>query len=147
MRNGGVYHEKQQKDFLAGILMAVLAALPLGMGLASVENHTESDENYKMSYPLCMWKATRRHRTGSIRIFTNILPVSGAITERGNLPRGNFSYQVRYEDGTLISLTLADSRYSQGAAHGYTNTRGLTYSKVTGEKLPLPYFVRIGTAD
>ena len=43
---------KNSKGFLAGILMAVLAALPLGMGLASVENHTESDENYKMSYPI-----------------------------------------------------------------------------------------------
>ncbi len=58
-----------------------------------------------------------------------------------------FSKKVQYEDDQVISLTVADYRYNQGAAHGYTNTYGLNYSKVTGEKLPLGFFVKLRPED
>ena len=105
---------KNSKDFWPEILMAVLAALPLGMGLASVENHTESDENYKMSYPIVYVESNQEAQD---RINSDIYQyIAGFRGDygAGKFTRGNFSYQVRYEDGTLISLTLADSRYSQG---------------------------------
>lgn len=138
---------KKSGKFLTWIVLAGLLALPLGLGEASVEKHVADEANYKMSYPIVY---VDRNQEAQDRINSDIYQYIAGFRDdyaAGKFTRGRFSYQVQYEDGTLLSLTLADFRYSQGAAHGYTNTRGLTYSKVTGEKLLLPYFVRISTAD
>lgn len=130
-----------------GLLLAALIVLPFGVGQASVEKHTESAINYQMSYPIVYVDGSLEAQN---RINSDIYQyIAGFRNDyaAGKFYKGNFSYKVQYEDAHVVSLTIADYRYNEGAAHGYTVTRGLTYSKDTGEKLPLPYFVKISTAD
>lgn len=129
------------------LLLTALVAIPLGVGRASVEKHTVSKSNYQMSYPIVY---VDHNEAAQNRINSDLYQYIAGFQnsyETGDFSKGDFSYLVRYEDDKLISLTLADYRYRQDAVHGYTYTRGLTYSKVTGEKLLLPYFVKISTAD
>ncbi len=131
---------------LFGLVLAGLLSIS-GLAGASVREETASAINYKMRYPVV---TVEKNAAAQAAINKDIQKyVDSFLTQykAGNFYNGDFSYKLRYEDDQVISLTVADYRYNQGAAHGYTNTYGLNYSKVTGEKLPLSYFVKVSPED
>ncbi len=135
----------KRKAVLGFILAALLSLPPLAE--ASVREKTASAINYKMCYPLV---TVEKNAAAQAAINEDIQKYVDSFLNQykaGKFYHGNFSYKVQYEDDQVISLTVADYRYNQGAAHGYTNTYGLNYSKVTGEKLPLSYFVKLRPED
>lgn len=135
-----------KRKAVLGLILAGLLSLP-GLAGASVQEKTASAVNYKMRYPVVTVEknpAAQDAINGDIQKYVdNFLGQYKA----GKFYNGNFSYKLRYEDDQVISLTVADYRYHQGAAHGYTNTYGLNYSKITGERLPLSYFVKLRPED
>lgn len=129
-----------------GLVLAGLLSLP-GLAGASVQEKTSADVNYKMRYPVVTVEKSAPAQAainGDIQKY-----VDNFLTQyrAGKFYRGNFSYKVQYEDDQVISLTLQDYRFNQGAAHGYTYTYGLNYSKITGQRLPLSYFVKLRPDD
>ena len=66
----------------------------------------------------------------------------------GQFVSGKFTYKLKYEDDTYISIMLVDNRYiSPGAAHSIISAMCVTYDKNSGEKLPLAYFVKLTPSD
>ena len=129
-----------------GLVLAWLLSLP-GLAGASVQEKTSADVNYKMRYPVVTVEQSAPAQAAINEDIQKYVDSFLNQYKAGKFYRGNFSYKVQYEDDQVISLTVADYRYNQGAAHGYTNTYGLNYSKDTGERLPLSYFVKLRPED
>ncbi|MCH3950960.1 MAG: DUF3298 and DUF4163 domain-containing protein [Acidaminococcus sp.] len=135
------------KKFWKVFLLAALMALPLRVSEASVEEHKTSAQNCKMSYPIVY---VDNNQAAQDKINSDLYQYIAGFQndyKAGKFFKGDFSYNVRYEDDKVVSLTLADFRYKEGAAHGYTYTRGLSYDKATGERLPLYYYAKIRPED
>lgn len=135
-----------KRKALVGLVLAGLLSIS-GLAGASVQEKTSSDINYKMRYPVV---TVEKNAAAQAAINEDIQKyVDNFLTQykAGKFYRGNFAYKVRYEDDQVISLTVDDYRFNQGAAHGYTYTYGLNYSKITGERLPLSYFVKLRPED
>lgn len=58
---------------------------------------------------------------------------------------GRTWYETKYEDKSLVSLTVSDLRSMNGV--NKTTIRGLVYDASTGQRLPLSAFVRVTLAD
>jgi hypothetical protein len=128
-------------------VLAAMLALPLRVSEASVEEHKASAQNYKMSYPIVY---VDNNQAAQDKINADLYRYIAAFRDdynAGKFFNGKFSYDVQYEDDKVVSLTLEDYRYREGAAHGYNYTRGVSYDKATGEKLPLYYYVKIRPED
>ena len=129
-----------------GLVLAGLLSLP-GLAGASVQEKTSADVNYKMRYPVVTVEKSAPAQTAINEDIQKYVDNFLSQYRAGKFYRGNFSYKVQYEDDQVISLTLQDYRFNQGAAHGYTYTYGLNYSKITGQRLPLSYFVKLRPDD
>lgn len=120
--------------------------LPWPISSASVYEETDSAINYTMSYPMVYLD---HNQEAQDRINSDIYNYIGAFRTDyydGKFVNGFFKYEVKYEDDDVLSLMIIDYRY-YGGAHGLEKGIGLNYSKKTGQRLPLPYFVRLRPGD
>lgn len=120
--------------------------LPWPISSASVYEETDSAINYTMSYPMVYLD---HNQEAQDRINSDIYNYIGAFRTdyyNGKFVNGFFKYEVKYEDDDVLSLMIIDYRY-YGGAHGLEKGIGLNYSKKTGQRLPLPYFVRLRPGD
>lgn len=123
-----------------------LLLLPWPISSASVYEETDSAINYTMSYPMVYLD---HNQEAQDRINSDIYNYIGAFRTdyyNGKFVNGFFKYEVKYEDDDVLSLMIIDYRY-YGGAHGLEKGIGLNYSKKTGQRLPLPYFVRLRPGD
>lgn len=131
---------------LFGLVLAGILSIS-GLAAASVHEKTSSAINSKMRYPVVTVEKNAAAQTAINEDIQKYVDSFLTQYKTGKFRKGDFSYKLRYEDDQVISLTLQDYRFNQGAAHGYTNTYGVNYSKITGEKLPLSYFVKLRPED
>lgn len=120
--------------------------LPWPVSSASVYEEKDSAINYTMSYPMVYLD---HNQEAQDRINSDIYNYIGAFRTDyydGKFVNGFFKYEVKYEDDDVLSLMIIDYRY-YGGAHGLEKGIGLNYSKKTGQRLPLPYFVRLRPGD
>lgn len=120
--------------------------LPWPVSSASVYEEKDSAINYTMSYPMVYLD---HNQEAQDRINSDIYNYIGAFRTdyyNGKFVNGFFKYEVKYEDDDVLSLMIIDYRY-YGGAHGLEKGIGLNYSKKTGQRLPLPYFVRLRPGD
>lgn len=135
---------KVQNILIALLLYCIL--VPLSLVSASVYEETDSAINYTMSYPMVYLD---HNQEAQDRINSDIYNYIGAFRTDyydGKFMNGSFKYEVKYEDDDVLSLIIIDYRY-YGGAHGLEKGIGLNYSKKTGQRLPLPYFVRLRPGD
>ena len=135
---------KVQNILIALLLYCIL--VPLSLVSASVYEETDSAINYTMSYPIVYLD---HNQEAQDRINSDIYNYIGAFRTDyydGKFVNGFFKYEVKYEDDDVLSLMIIDYRY-YGGAHGLEKCIGLNYSKKTGQRLPLPYFVRLRPGD
>ena len=135
---------KVQNILIALLLYCIL--VPLSLVSASVYEETDSAINYTMSYPIVYLD---HNQEAQDRINSDIYNYIGAFRTDyydGKFVNGFFKYEVKYEDDDVLSLMIIDYRY-YGGAHGLEKGIGLNYSKKTGQRLPLPYFVRLRPGD
>lgn len=135
---------KVQNILIALLLYCIL--VPLSLVSASVYEETDSAINYTMSYPIVYLD---HNQEAQDRINSDIYNYIGAFRTDyydGKFINGFFKYEVKYEDDDVLSLMIIDYRY-YGGAHGLEKGIGLNYSKKTGQRLPLPYFVRLRPGD
>lgn len=128
------------------ILLLCFLLLPWPISSASVYEETDSAINYTMSYPMVYLD---HNQEAQDRINSDIYNYIGAFRtdyNNGRFISGSFRYEVKYEDNDVLSILLIESRY-YGGAHGHECGIGLNYSKKTGQRLPLPYFVRLKPDD
>lgn len=128
------------------ILLLCFLLLPWPVSSASVYEETDSAINYTMSYPMVYLD---HNQEAQDRINSDIYNYIGAFRTdyyNGKFVNGFFKYEVKYEDDDVLSLMIIDYRY-YGGAHGLEKGIGLNYSKKTGQRLPLPYFVRLRPGD
>lgn len=124
------------------VLALCFVLTPWASSSASVYTETDSAINYKMSYPIVYLD---HNQEAQDRINSDIYNYINAFKTdyyNGMFIDGSFSYEVKYEDDDVLSIMLIDYRYI-GGAHGHEGGIGLNYSKKTGQKLPLSYFVRL----
>lgn len=128
------------------ILLLCFLLLPWPISSASVYEEKDSAINYTMSYPMVY---LNHNQEAQDRINSDIYNYIGAFRTDyydGKFVNGFFKYEVKYEDDDVLSLMIIDYRY-YGGAHGLEKGIGLNYSKKTGQRLPLPYFVRLRPGD
>lgn len=128
------------------ILLLCFLLLPWPISSASVYEEKDSAINYTMSYPIVYLD---HNQEAQDRINSDIYNYIGAFRTDyydGKFVNGFFKYEVKYEDDDVLSLMIIDYRY-YGGAHGLEKGIGLNYSKKTGQRLPLPYFVRLRPGD
>lgn len=128
------------------ILLLCFLLLPWPISSASVYEEKDSAINYTMSYPMVYLD---HNQEAQDRINSDIYNYIGAFRTDyydGKFVNGFFKYEVKYEDDDVLSLMIIDYRY-YGGAHGLEKGIGLNYSKKTGQRLPLSYFVRLRPGD
>ena len=58
------------------------------------------------------------------------------------------NYKVTYEDSQVVSILLTTYHYTMPVPFMVcTNTRGLVYNKITGQRVPLYNYVKIANAE
>lgn len=132
--------------YITIILLLYFLLLPWPISSASVYEEKDSAINYTMSYPMVYLD---HNQEAQDRINSDIYNYIGAFRTDyydGKFVNGFFKYEVKYEDDDVLSLMIIDYRY-YGGAHGLEKGIGLNYSKKTGQRLPLPYFVRLRPGD
>lgn len=114
---------------------------------ASVSTGTIKDNNLNMSYPI-VYIDNNMNAQDKINsdIANSVYKFRGEYS-RGEFYSGKYAYKVKYEDDKYISIMFIEMRYMYGAAHTWDNNYCNTYDKTTGEKLSLPYFVKIASDD
>lgn len=128
------------------LIWAVVIFLQMGTASASVGTNTDNGINYKMSYPIVY----TNDKEVQDKINQDIYHYIAAFRDdfnAGKFYKGQFSYELRFENNDYISLTIMDSRYNMGAAHSQYIVCGVVYDKHTGRKLPLSHFLKITLAD
>ena len=127
-------------------IFAAVIFLQANTAFASVGTNTDNDVNYEMSYPIVY----TNDKAVQDKINQDIYHYIAAFRDdynAGKFYQGGFSYKLRFENDDYVSLTITDSRYHMGAAHGYYFVYGIVYDKHTGVKLPLSHFLKIGLSD
>lgn len=127
-------------------VLALFVFLQADTAFASVATNTDNGTNYKMSYPIVY----TNNKAVQDKINQDIYHYIAAFRDdynAGKFYKGWFSYEVKLENDDYVSLTIKDSRYNMGAAHGHPYVRGIVYDKHTGRKVPLSHFLRITLAD
>lgn len=135
---------KVQNILIALLLYCIL--VPLSLVSASVYEETDSAINYTMSYPIVYLDHNQEAQDRINSDIYNYIYAFKADYNDGKFINGSFKYEVKYEDDDVLSLIIIDYRY-YGGAHGLEKGIGLNYSKKTGQRLPLPYFVRLRPGD
>ncbi len=135
------------KHFIPCFALAALLLFPYGTGESRVTEQKMSGLNYAMSYPEVILEDNRKAQERINKDLSRVTSGFYKDFKKGKFFEGRFSYKVRFEDDRYLSLTVADYRFQAGAAHGYTMTRGYTYDKTTGRRLPLRHFVKICPSD
>ena len=128
------------------LLTLCLVISQIGNVFASVEKHTDSGVNYKISYPIVYTNNKVAQDRINQDIYKYIATFRNYYNE-GRFYQGDFSYEVKFEDNNYISLTLIVYQYNMGAAHGQYIKIGNVYDKNSGKKLPLSNFLRITLND
>lgn len=108
---------------------------------AMIHTVEQSNEDYKLEIPVVY---TDNETTQNL-INNDISKYIESFKEdfaKGEIKNGGISYETKFEDDNIVSLTLTDSRYL-GGAHGHYTIYGLVYDKTTGKRLPLTYFLNI----
>ena len=129
------------------ILVVVGLLLPVQV-FAFVGSGTASDNNYKMTYPIVYLE---NNQYAQDKINSDLYHYIASFKDdyySGKIISGSFNYDVKFEDSQYVSIMIKESRYIYaGAAHGMIFTNCVTYDKKTGNRLDLPYFVKLGTDD
>lgn len=128
------------------VLALCFVLTPWASSSASVRTETDSAINYKISYPVVYLD---NNQEAQDRINNDIYKYIKSFKKdyyNGMFIDGSLRYEVKYEDDDVLSIMLIDYRYT-GGAHGHEWGAGLNYSKKTGQRLPLPYFVRLRPDD
>lgn len=124
------------------ILLLCFLLLPWPISSASVYEEKDSAINYTMSYPIVYLDHNQEAQDRINSDIYNYISAFKTDYYDGKFMNGFFKYEVKYEDDDVLSLMIIDYRY-YGGAHGLEKGIGLNYSKKTGQRLPLPYFVRL----
>ena len=128
------------------VLLLYCILVPLSLVSASVYEETDSAINYTMSYPIVYLDHNQEAQDRINSDIYNYIYAFKADYNDGKFINGSFKYEVKYKDDDVLSLMIIDYRY-YGGAHGLEKGIGLNYSKKTGQRLPLPYFVRLRPGD
>ncbi len=128
------------------IILLLCFLLPWPISSASVYEEKDSAINYTMSYPMVYLDHNQEAQDRINSDIYNYISAFKADYYDGKFMNGSFKYEVKYEDDDVLSLMIIDYRY-YGGAHGLEKGIGLNYSKKTGQRLPLPYFVRLRPDD
>ena len=133
-------------DFLkTAVLLLVFSITFCPYAIGSVGTEEDRDINYEMHYPIVYTENAVVQKKINTDLYQYIDRFRRAYYD-GEFINGKFTYEVRFEDDTYISLILHDYRWT-GGAHGHTSYIGLVYSKHDGEKLPLRYFIHLTDTD
>ncbi|WP_110956178.1 DUF3298 and DUF4163 domain-containing protein [Anaerosinus massiliensis] len=106
-----------------------------------VQTGEQNGINYKINYPIVYTdnEIAQNFINDDISKYIDSFKETFA---KGEIKNGGISYETKFEDDNIVSLTLTDSRYL-GGAHGHYIIYGLVYDKTTGKRLPLTYFLNI----
>lgn len=112
---------------------------------ATVQSGFDSAVNYTMKYPLIYTNNEFVQEKINSDIYQYIYKFKYDY-QKGGFIRGKFDYKLKYEDDDYVSVIIWEDRWT-GGAHGQLRYVGLNYSKHTGEKIPLSYFVNLSSED
>jgi len=132
------------KALVAGSLICMLIAAPVE---ASVGTGIIKESNLDMKYPIVYLENNQSAQDKINSDIANYVYKFKGEYSQGNFYSGKYLYEVKYEDDRFISIMFIEMRYNYGAAHTWDSGYCNTYDKMTGEKLSLPYFVRIAPED
>lgn len=132
---------KRISSMVSALCLAALCAMPFA-SQANVATYKMADNITTILYPVVQIQNTRAQQ-----IINNDLKqyfvVSPQYLMANNVVEKQIFYTVKYEDNQWLSLVIHDYTYTSGAAHGMRMDKGLVYNKMTGERVPLSYFVNI----
>ena len=131
-----------KKALVLGAVGAMLA-IP---GYAKVVTGSQSDANLDLKYPLVYTDHAYAQQAINIDIANYVLEAKDMYYNQ-HIYKVAQNYKVTYEDSQVVSILLTTYHYYAGAAHGMTNTRGLVYNKITGQRVPLYNYVKIANAE
>lgn len=112
---------------------------------ASVGTGTDRAVNYEMHYPIVYTENAVAQNKINSDLYRYIEKFR-IDYRNGEFIDGKFTYELRFENADYVSLILQDSRWL-GGMHGHTRYIGLVYSKHSGEKIPLRYFIHLSNED
>ena len=131
-----------KKALVLGAVGAMLA-IP---GYAKVVTGSQSDANLDLKYPLVYTDSAYAQQAINTDIANYVLEAKDMYYNQ-HIYKVAQNYKVTYEDSQVVSILLTTYHYYAGAVHGMTNTRGLVYNKITGQRVPLYNYVKIDNAE
>lgn len=131
-----------KKALVLGAVGAMLA-IP---GYAKVVTGSQSDANLDLKYPLVYTDSAYAQQAINTDIANYVLEAKDMYYNQ-HIYKVAQNYKVTYEDSQVVSILLTTYHYYAGAVHGMTNTIGLVYNKITGQRVPLYNYVKIANAE
>lgn len=124
-------------------MLGVMIAVPT---YATVVTGSQSDVNMELKYPLVYTTNMFAQKAINTDIANYVLYAKSVYYDQ-HAYQVKQNYKVTYEDAQVVSILLTTYQYHAGAAHGMYNTKGLVYNKITGQKIPLYNYVKVGSAQ
>ncbi len=141
------WRELEMVRYIMGVIVVILCMLTVIPTEASVGTGTLTDKNLKITYPIVYIDNNINAQDKINSDIANYVYSFKGEYDDGKFYSGKCGYEVKYEDEKYISIMFIEMRYMYGAAHTWDSGRCITYDKITGEKIALPYFVRIASED
>lgn len=132
---------KRTSSFLAALCLTALCSVPF-ISEANVISHSVADSGISITSP----EVQLPNPVVAKAINEDLAPyfrVDLAKLQEQDIVSKNLSFTVKYEDEQWLSIIVHDYIYRDRAAHGMHYDTGLVYNKMTGERVPLSYFVNI----
>ncbi|BAL82019.1 hypothetical protein SELR_03110 [Selenomonas ruminantium subsp. lactilytica TAM6421] len=128
------------------LFVMVLYVIFVNTAFASISKISESGVSYQIEYPQLDSddKNIADMINNDIKKYVNSFKVD---YNNGKFYEGQMKFETKYEDDNYLSIIFNDSRTYQAHYRPQNKYIGLNYNKRTGEKIPLRYFVHIGTDD
>ena len=124
-------------------MLGVMIAVPT---YATVVTGSQSDVNMELKYPLVYTNNMFAQKAINTDIANYVLYAKSIYYDH-HAYQVKQNYKVTYEDAQVVSILLTTYQYHAGAAHGMYTTKGLVYNKLTGQKIPLYNYVKVGSAQ
>ena len=124
-------------------MLGVMLAVPT---YATVVTGSQSDVNMELKYPLVYTNNMFAQKAINTDIANYVLYAKSVYYDQ-HAYQVKQNYKVTYEDAQVVSILLTTYHYHAGAAHGMYTTKGLVYNKLTGQKIPLYNYVKVGSAQ
>ncbi len=132
---------KRVSSIVRALCLAALCAMPFA-SQANVATYKMADNVTTILYPVVQIQNMRAQQiiNNDLKQYFVVSPQNLAAND---VVEKQLFFTVKYEDNQWLSLVIHDYTYTRGAAHGMRIDKGLVYNKMTGERVPLSYFVNI----